>query len=117
MSMSMSKIFYKVKAHLLKQGEKSMDEEYGSCRYHGDYGRSCAVGCLITANMYDDNLEGEGVHSPVVISALKPIIGTQRKKRKSKLELLDALQGVHDEYPPNVWESKLEELRPEFNIA
>ena len=98
MSMSMSKIFYKVKAHLLKQGEKSMDEEYNSCRY-------------------DDNLEGEAVHSPVVISALKPIIGTQRKKRKSKLELLDALQGVHDEYPPNVWKSKLEELRPEFNIA
>ena len=117
MSMSASKIFYKVKAHLLQQGTQSIDEDTSNCRYRGDHGHSCAVGCLMTDDIYDYNFEGDSVHAARIEGALEPIIGTQKAKRSNKLSLLDALQTVHDEYQPDVWESRLNKIQIEFKIA
>ena len=115
MSMSMSKIFYKVKKHLLQQGERSTDGIV--CQYRGPNGLSCAVGCLMTDGMYSVHLERNDVTNSTSIKALTPIIGVHHYKRTMKLELLTMLQRLHDVVPVSNWSIKLDEIQEKFGIA
>ena len=116
MTMSMRKIFNKVEKHLLKQNVKSANK-HGGCKYRDQAGRMCAVGCLITDDMYDPYLEGESVDACEVIEVLNPILGVNEKKREQKLALLRRLQYVHDDHRAENWAAQLAKIKHELGIA
>lgn len=101
-----SEIFNKVKEHLLRQGRPSTDDI--ACRYRSPDGLKCAVGCLITDEAYDYNIEGKGVGNCSVIEALNKsgIDGKFHSK------LLKKLQDIHDYTKAEKWESMLERVKP-----
>ena len=115
MSMSMSKIFYKVQRHLLKQNERA--EWGGTCQYRTDSGLSCAVGCLLTDEMYDPKMEGNNIFQKTVADALTPILGVRWIQVGKKMDLLRRLQKIHDGCDPDYWPEMLLELKEEYNIA
>ena len=117
MTMSVREIFYKVEKHLLKQNERSYDKGLArGCRYRNDQGLTCAVGCLMTDDMYEASFEGESVRDKYVTEALTPIIGVNKAKKEDKLELLSKLQQIHDSTSVGNWDIKLRELKLEFKI-
>ena len=113
--MSVNKIFYKVQKHLLKQNERAEDR-YG-CQYRTDSGLSCAVGCLMTDDIYDSSLEGSNLNDIGVRKALTPIVGVNYELRLLKLNLLQRLQEVHDSEPVEHWASNLAQIKLEFDIS
>lgn len=120
MTMSLSKIFYKVENHLLKQNERSVTSvtsgEY--CRYRSEEGLSCAVGCLMTDDIYDYSLEGGSARDFDVVEALAPIIGVSPTiHRAKKIDLLHRLQAIHDGDRVDTWADKLSEVKLDFNIS
>lgn len=93
--MTAQEIFDKVTAHLRKQGKASVDID-GSCAYRGEGGTSCAVGCLIPDEMYDEMMEGGAVHAeepkyPELYKAID-VLGL-----RGNVGLLTSLQRAHDE--------------------
>jgi hypothetical protein len=116
MTMSMKEIFNKVEKHLLEQNAKSI-REGDNCQYRSDEGLSCAVGCLMTDDMYDYSLEGESVRSEEVREALTPIVGVNEKKRKLKLNLLYQLQNIHDDTEVAQWGHHLKQCKLDFHIS
>ena len=115
MTRSVREIFYKVEKHLLKQNERA--ESGGNCQYRTDSGLSCAVGCLMTDDIYDSSFEGDSVRDSSIMDALTPIVGVNEDKRELKLYLLRQLQVVHDEYQPTWWASNLAQIKLEFDIS
>ena len=117
MTMSVNKLFYKVQKHLLKQNKQARSLA-GSCKYRTDSGLSCAVGCLISDQMYRShaNIEGRGV-SGLPSDVLTPIIGVQYAKARRKLDLLGGLQHMHDEYLPSAWPVALAKIKHDFDIS
>jgi hypothetical protein len=117
MSMSAKQIFYKVKKHLLRQGKQSLTRVGGSCLYRSDDGvMSCAVGCLMTDDMYSPDFEGFGV-AELEDDVMTPIIGVHKASREYKLGLLEALQEVHDNYSPYGWADALDAVQERYNIT
>ena len=117
MSMSAKQIFYKVKKHLLKQGERSVGGDEDSYLYRSDDGvMSCAVGCLMTNDMYSPHFEGFGV-AELEYDVMTPIVGVHKSSREYKLGLLEALQGVHDYCTPYNWASALDLVQDRYNIT
>ena len=116
MTMSVNKIFYKVQKHLLKQNERSMDLGSG-CMYRSNGGLSCAVGCLMTDDIYRPSFEGESVRDSSIMEALTPIVGVNEDKRMLKLYLLRELQVVHDNAHPTDWANDLAKIKHEFDIS
>tara|TARA_B110000908_G_scaffold160700_1_gene204174 strand:+ start:514 stop:861 length:348 start_codon:yes stop_codon:yes gene_type:complete len=115
--MSVREIFYKVEKHLLKQNEKSMDTDVFGCMYRSNGGLSCAVGCLMTDDIYRPSFEGESVRDSSIMEALTPIVGVNEDKRVLKLYLLRELQVVHDESQPTCWASNLAKIKHDFDIS
>tara|TARA_R110002153_G_scaffold78345_5_gene200596 strand:+ start:2838 stop:3188 length:351 start_codon:yes stop_codon:yes gene_type:complete len=116
--MSLREIFNKVEKHLLKQNERSYDKGLArGCRYRNDQGFTCAVGCLMTDDMYEASFEGENVRDKYVKEALTPIIGVNKAKKAVKIELLSRLQKIHDASSVVDWAIELRELKLDFNIS
>lgn len=90
-------VFNKVVKHLIKQGRRAVENGTGtSCKYRGDKGTSCAVGCLISDSYYNRSMEGSGIldNPPAQRAVLRSL---KRKVDKSILfRLLRDLQEVHD---------------------
>ena len=101
--MTDQEIFTKVATHLLTQNKQSLSESLQSCRYRGMGGTMCAVGCLITDDAYDREIEGYRSSSGVVIMALEEsgIDG------RAAMDLLHDLQFVHDRTPVANWQREL----------
>ena len=117
MSMSAKQIFYKVKKHLLKQGKRSVRGGGNYCLYRSDDGvMSCAVGCLMTDDIYSPHFEGFGVEE-LEDDVMTPIIGVHKASRGYKLCLLEALQEVHDNRRPEGWANALDGVQEAYNIT
>ena len=117
MSMSAKQIFYKVKKHLLKQGKRSVRGGGNYCLYRSDDGvMSCAVGCLMTDDIYSPHFEGFGVEE-LEDDVMTPIIGVHKASRGYKLCLLEALQEVHDNRRPEGWANALDGVQDRYNIT
>jgi len=58
--LSKKEIYERVCAHLLAQGAVSEDDN-GSCRLRCEDGRRCAIGSLISDEIYCPNIEGIGI--------------------------------------------------------
>ena len=114
--MSIKQIINKVENHLLKQNAKSLNSE-ANCRYRGDNGMSCAIGCLLPDEIYDPLIEGKGVLSDILKARLTHVVGVQNTAKNKKLELLGELQDVHDMYFVEHWPEELAKLRIEYGIS
>lgn len=100
---SRQQVFDQVMKHLLTQKERSKHEN-GPCAYRGEQGRMCAAGCLIADEEYfpamDDH--GSGLDwSSVVLKGYA--VGTH-------MDLIEALQMIHDNSHPQLWEAQLKAL-------
>lgn len=103
-------IFERVEKHLLAQNERSVSFNGGACMYWSATGLKCAVGCLITDDAYDSDIEGQGVQwDETVHDVLEKSLGFELSDEL--LDLLDELQGIHDLRPPRQWPDYLAELR------
>lgn len=71
----------KIRDHLTKQRKQSKTK-YGncltpSCAYRGDGGVMCAVGCLITDEVYTDELESMCADTTEVVRAIENSMGIE----------------------------------------
>ena len=91
--MTEQEVFDKVVNHLLEQKYQASYE--GACVYRAPDGASCAVGCLIPDELYDEEMEGSSLHLPddKLVAALEELDLWQHRK------LLKDLQEVHDSVP------------------
>lgn len=114
-------LFNTVKVHLLSQKEKSLKPAFPgdtACRYRGDGGLKCAVGCLIKDEYYSESLEGIAVtvNSSIgtqykaynVIKAIEDSLGYTLSK--AELTLLSSLQDIHDDNTVESWKDALDSL-------
>lgn len=106
-------VFEYVKDHLLKQNQQS---SHGSgCAYRGPQGMSCAVGCLIDDDHYDEELEDNDVFDGRVIDALLESVGNWLVEvddclSDKRILMLRLLQQIHDCTQPYTWEYDLNYL-------
>lgn len=106
-------VFEYVKNHLLKQNQQS---SHGSgCAYRGPYGMSCAVGCLIDDDHYDEELEDNDVFDGSVIDALLESVGNWLVEvddclSDKRILMLRLLQQIHDCTQAYTWEYDLNDL-------
>lgn len=110
-------LFDKVADHLLTQGARSINliDVSGDmgCAYRGEDGLKCAIGALIPDEFYSRHIEGKGVGSFAVKEVLLRCgVGTDR----STLDLLKALQDMHDKEDPFCWRKSLIYLADSFNL-
>jgi hypothetical protein len=116
--MTRREIFLKIKAHLLAQGRKAERERAGTpeCRYRTEDGLSCAVGCLIPKNAYDERMEGVPVRhvgQPPTVAAwmLRDALmaaGVDCDDDEIK-RLLVSMQSIHDDNSSESWPERLEQ--------
>jgi hypothetical protein len=102
--MTNREMFAKVKNHLLTQKKRS--EGTGFCLYRGPNGLKCAIGILIPDSKYHPSLEGRVCRTPEVMAAAE--------LEKENLELARNLQHVHDNFEPEEWSDRLNEVEKEF---
>ena len=91
-------IFEQVATHLLKQNAKSMNGLF--CAYRGDDGLSCAAGCLVADDEYNEEFEEIEWQSLVKEFDLP----------KRNDDLIQALQHIHDKVDVENWKEALKEL-------
>jgi hypothetical protein len=110
--MNKQEIFTKVKNHLLAQNKRStgVDDitEIEVCKYLGEGGLMCAVGCLISDELYSPEIEG------LAISNLPTIIINELGKEN--VPLLKDLQHLHDRVNVEQWETELRKLATIHNL-
>jgi len=93
-------IFDSVVTQMLAQKRKSMIG--GKCKYRGENGLKCAVGCVLPDEVYTPDLE---VGISGLIAKLKKRYGDCEMVREMwrDEDLLRSLQRVHDYQPPKSW--------------
>lgn len=129
MALTRREMFEKVKAHLLKQNQKAMiDTDEGiACRYRTPEGLTCAIGCLIPDDEYDESFEG---HPPADATTLmlykdriSPDFSTDIEIQialaagitPETADLARRLQHCHDNVSEEEWIEKLNQIeREEF---
>lgn len=118
--MNLQKIYDKVKNHLLTQNRKSVKYyAYGTyhCRYRSDDGAKCAIGCLIPDSWYDPMMENLSVNDLYHDKFLNPILNSSvGKLTPIKMDLLMALQGVHDDSEPSAWKRRFKQVANKFKL-
>lgn len=127
--MTNQEIFNKVRDHLLKQNAQALVPGTTTCRYRDMRGNKCAVGCLISDEMYrldmeglrvsdalltDDDYSQWGRAKKIMVPALAQAIG---ELNTSNLNLLAGLQNIHDNFLPPSWEKKLGQLAVDFELV
>lgn len=114
--MTNQEIFDIVAAHLIKQNRRSMRDD--CCMYRGDNGDMCAVGCLIKDEFYTPKLERNKVFVVEVREAVAKSLSLNGVSLGSDTyKLLDALQGLHDKFPPYKFEKILTEIAIRFKLT
>jgi len=102
-----------IKEHMLTQRARSIKRGKG-CRYRGDYGMRCAVGCLIKDEFYDPALEGMAITHVPVLNALS-FSGVDTYKPKI-VEMLSDFQKCHDTKPVCRWATEIERIFENYGI-
>ena len=100
--------------HLRKQGKCSIGKLQGhsTCLYRHPDGMMCAVGCLIKDQHYHRGLEEHGPTHESVFNALFE----SGWDVDEMLDLLDDMQGLHDNVHPDRWEGKFIEIAREHEL-
>jgi hypothetical protein len=98
-------VFDQVKTHLLKQGEKSVNNR-DACVYKSINGNKCAAGCLISDEEYTRKFEGMNWIS-LSFKMLVPL---------NHRELIVDLQLIHDKRNLIDWKNELKDLANKHNL-
>lgn len=120
--MNMQLIFDTVKTHLLTQMEKSVKPGsitnlYGEvCLYRGPSGRKCAIGCLIPDHLYTTKMESLAVGSLLISYPFLHRHMMNKSEAIRCLDLLTALQRVHDIFRVEQWKLKLFGVAMRFDL-
>lgn len=100
-------VYSQVRNHLLTQKRKSsLEDDDEECVYRGHDGLKCAAGCLISDEEYLPEMEYKTWGAMVQSGAIP---------REHK-ELISSLQRIHDSFPVEDWEPKLNKLAADFNL-
>jgi hypothetical protein len=115
--LTLQEIFDTVSKHLLIQKERSYDPVNGWCMYRGPRGLKCAVGILISDDLYDEAMENEPVGF-LFSSRRDVIVGSGIDADSNEAcRLLRELQFMHDGEKPSMWESSLKDLASRFDLS
>lgn len=110
--MTEQELFDTVSTHLMTQRKAAIihgPDLLGNCRYRTLEGLKCAIGCLIPADKYTPELEGNSVTSKSVIAATG---------LTDDLQMLALnLQVVHDSNNPSEWKTSLRQLGSTYMLA
>ena len=102
-------VFNHVRDHLIKQTQQAAYQS-GYCVYRMSNGMSCAIGCLISDENYDEDiLEDQEADDGEVLNAVR-LSNPDWKPSKNYHPMLFFLQKVHDYLTPYTWESDLNYL-------
>ena len=102
-------VFNHVRDHLLEQNQQAMYQS-GGCVYRGSNGLSCAIGCLIADEHYDeDSMEEHPAIEHEVLLGIH-LSNPEWDFRSNHRAMLLFLQKVHDDLTPYTWESDLDYL-------
>ena len=100
--LTQQEIFDKVAVHLLTQNDKSVDG--ATCLYHGPFGLTCAVGCLIPKEVDTTGYNSQPIsHIPANVCDLMRVDLTQTGIKR----LLEDLQRIHDMHDVESWYQRL----------
>ena len=101
----LQKLFDRVARHLLTQGVRSA-RAVGGCLYRGPDGTMCAIGCLIDNKQYSTTLEN---HPLTRVNAVRKAVEKSLgwALTTDEVDLLKALQVIHDDAPEDSWEDEL----------
>ncbi len=130
--MTLQEIFDKVRTHLLTQGEQCAFG--GNCKYRGDNGKMCAVGCLIPDALYNPEIEDVGVRvhfqklfrkafggakQKILHNILKECVpGFYPEETNAAYKLLVDLQNVHDQYEnAGDWPAELRVVAGKYGLT
>lgn len=104
---SLQEIFDQCKDHLLKQGRRA-DNFIGQCMYRSKEGLKCAIGCFISDEEYQPEMESNSIEILCSLFCLNISLTRQ--------QLLDALQQTHDNCEPDEWKWELKEVAKAFKL-
>lgn len=106
-------VFEHVRDHLIKQNQQSMTEN-GFCVYRGPNGTSCAIGCLISEEFYDqDEMEDMPANSSYVMDGIR-LSNPEWVMSNQNTEMLMILQRMHDALTPYTWEEDFAYIEEEL---
>ena len=91
--MTNQEIFNHVVTHLREQGQPAVSTD-GLCSYRTPDGLSCAVGCLIDEDEYQEEMDANGYQLGKLLRAF----GEFRHFGQANLALLVELQRAHDNW-------------------
>ena len=113
MNTAEKELFNRVKAHLLEQGERAHRAsqlegfDHYKCWYHLPSGLKCAVGCLITDELYHPDMEGSTIVDEPLYSGL---IDSGIDMGGKAVSILRKLQNVHDHVDPSEWSEAIDRV-------
>lgn len=117
--MTAQEIFDKIVSHLRAQGVKSIEFGGGPdllqpgevrCLYRGPLGTKCAVGCLISDEVYDEDMEDFNI---LEVIATTPML----KHLMPHHQFLVALQTIHDSDDVVDWERRFQWLAVKHGLV
>jgi len=138
---NLQEVFDTAAKHLITQGRPAVPEDGeealrapSRCLYRTAAGLKCAVGCLIPDTHYDPEIEGGGVLSileavrandlavlPSNSRALSNVLGELGLMDERALDLLYALQRMHDSYADDSgridWREGLARVADQFGLG
>lgn len=99
-------LFDTISTHLLTQKVPAKSDTPGptgvSCRYRYN-NLSCAIGCLVKDDLYDESLESKTISNDYVIKIVAKSLGVTNKIVEKHVPFLATLQKVHDRVNPDAW--------------
>lgn len=113
---------------LLEQNAKSIDywededgsiEEGSDCRYFSTNPQinktlHCAVGFTISANVYNEEYEGNGVLNPYVLGMVADSNPNWKLTTRS-VSMMNLMQNIHDSVDPIYWNKMLDFYKDSFD--
>ena len=110
--MNQLQLFNIVKNHLLTQNQKALRfPDRPLCAYISSTGLKCAVGCLISDEHYDLDMEGMCIED---INKEFPDALAHLNLTIDNIQLLRDLQSLHDFECPQDWPSKLNAIEQQI---
>jgi hypothetical protein len=104
---SKQEVFDWVAYNLLKQGERSLDNN-GFCEYRGNNGLKCAAGFCIADDEYDEKKFSGREWRDLIDEGIVP--------EDDNTDLIRRLQGIHDYYTNNEWKDELSILANGYQL-
>lgn len=96
--------------HLLTQKRKSFTEG-SECAYRGDNGLMCAIGVLIPDDVYDPDMEDTSI-----TSLFEEFPYFSDNWSLVRVDLLQRLQQIHDNWEENQWLEQLQRTSSKYNL-